>query len=490
MKFSAARLARMLLESGAREGPLHRRVSDGLRELIDLGELPPGALLASERELAKALTVSRTTVVTAYQTLRQEGRLERRQGSGTRVCLPGSKPGTRETVSARMLAGDHAATPFLNGPLATIDFSTAALPCLALVADVAASVTRDEYLRLGSEHHGYHPRGLPALRERLAQWYAESGLPTTPEQILVTSGAQQALELIIAGCVQPGDCVMVEDPTYRGATEAFAHAGCRVRSVRCDQLGMDVAGLGRLIGDSPPRLVYAQSAVHNPTGAVLAPDRRRRLVKLAAEHEIVVVEDTVLAGTVFDGPLPRPLAAIDHAARILTIGSMSKLFWGGLRLGWVRGSARDISRLAQIKGFTDLGTSLVSQQIGVHLLDHVEDAAAARRAELTTGRDHLIGLLGEHLPDWTWQEPLGGPSLWVGLPGADTTHFAQVALRFGVAILPGSVFSAGGLGADHTRLPFTVPPGVIAAGVYRLARAWSSYLGEGRGQVPVVSVTT
>ncbi|WP_169792151.1 PLP-dependent aminotransferase family protein [Jiangella muralis] len=490
MKFTADQLARMLLESGARTGPLHRRVSDGIRELVDLGELPPGALLASERDLAVALAVSRTTVVTAYQTLHQEGRLERRQGSGTRVSLPVAHHGARETVSANVLAGDHAATPFLNGPLATIDFSSAALPFLPLVADVASSVTRDDYLRLGGEHHGYHPRGLPALRERLAGWYTESGLPTTPDQILITNGAQQALEIIIAGCVQPGDGVVVEDPTYRGAIEAFDQAGCRIRPVRCDENGMDVAALARLAAAGPPRLVYAQSTVHNPTGAVLTPDRRLRLVKVASEHDAVLVEDTVLAGTVFDGPSLQPLAAIDDNARILTVGSMSKLFWGGLRLGWIRGSTRAISRLAQLKGFSDLGTSLVSQQIAARLLDHMDEAAESRRAELAVGREHLTRLLAEHLPEWTWTEPAGGPSLWVALPAADTAHFAQVALRFGVAILPGSVFSAGGLGADHTRLPYSLPHSVIAAGVYRLARAWSVYLGEGPEHVPVVSVTT
>ena len=134
----------MLVGTGAKAGPLHRRLSEGLAELIDRGELPPLALLPSERALAAALTMSRTTVVTAYQTLRDSGRLERRQGSGTRVAAGGG----RATVSGSLLAGDHAAAPFLDGPLATIDFATAALPSLELVAEGAAGLSTDDYRRL------------------------------------------------------------------------------------------------------------------------------------------------------------------------------------------------------------------------------------------------------------------------------------------------------------------------------------------------------
>lgn len=487
MRFSADQLARMLVESGARSGPLHAQLSQGLRELIELGELPLGAALPAERALAGALSVSRTTVVTAYQTLSQEGRLERRQGSGTRVRTATVGDVERETVSSHVLAGDHAASPFLNGPLATIDFATAALPCLPVVADTAAAIGREEYLRLGEQHHGYHPRGLPALRERLARWYTDDGLPTTTEQILVTSGAQQAVELVTQGCLQAGDSVVVEEPTYRGALEAFALAGCRVRSVASDSDGMDVAALARL---SAPRLVYAQSTLQNPAGTVLAPDRARRLVKLAEDEHVVVVDDTALAGTAFEPARSRPLATYGDSERILTIGSMSKLFWGGLRLGWIRGAARTISRLAQMKGITDLGTSLVSQQIGLHLLDQVPSARATRQESLAEGLADLTSLMAEFLPSWTYVAPRGGASLWVRLPGADTTQFAQVALRFGVALLPGAVFSASGGLTEHTRLPYAVPPAVLRAGVHRLARAWEAYLGDARSSVPVVSLTT
>ncbi len=488
MKFDAPQLAGMLLASGSPTGPLHRRLSDGLRELIDLGEIPPEALLPSERALAGAMSVSRTTVVAAYQTLRLEGRLERRQGSGTRVSCSG-RPGHRETVSSRALRGERAGAHFLHGPLPTMDFSTAALPCLDLVPEIAATLSKDDYCALGAGQHGYQPHGLPALRERLASVYSRSGVPTTPDQILVTSGAQQALELITHGCLQPGDSVVTEAPTYRGALEAFGLANCRIRSVPCDDHGMDVDRAADLVTDRAPRLIYVQSCVHNPTGSVLADTRRRRLARLAEQHEVIVVDDTALAGTRIDGREETPLAGLTRSERLLTIGSMSKLFWSGLRLGWIRGSAQVVARLAQMKGITDLGTSLVSQLIAVHLLDHVDAAEETRRRELEAGLEVLTGLLGQHLPEWTWRTPRGGASLWVRVPTDSVTNFAHFAVRFGVAILPGAAFSPDAVTDDHTRLPFAVSHSAMVAGVQRLARAWNAYA-EGNRGVAVVSVTT
>lgn len=475
MKVDANDLARMLLRSGPRTGPLHHRLSEGLKELIDLGELPPETVLPAERRLARALTLSRTTVVTAYQTLCRQGLVERRQGSGTSVSRGA---GGRETVSARILAGDRVGTSYLHGALATIDFSTATLPCLGLVPEIAGAINKEEYAALGVEHHGYHPRGLPMLRERIARAYTEAGVPTTPDQILITSGAQQALELITLGCLQPGDDVLVENPTYRGALEAFSLANCRIRSVPCDDNGLQAETAERFVAHQTPRLIYVQSAVHNPTGAVLTDARRSRLARLAERHHVIVVDDTALAGTAIDGPIPTPIAGLTTNERVLTIGSMSKLFWSGLRLGWIRASVRVVSRLSRMKGVTDLGTSLVSQQIAVRLLDRLEEAQAARRRELSVGLRDLAGLLHEHLPTWRYQLPRGGASLWVLIPVDSVTNFAHVALRHGVEILPGRAFCPEDATDDHTRLSYALPRTALVTGVQRLARAYAAYHGD------------
>jgi DNA-binding transcriptional MocR family regulator len=475
---------------GHQQGPLYRRLSQGLGELIDRGELPPLAQLPPERALAEALAMSRTTVVAAYRVLRDDGRLVSRQGSGTTV-----RATPRATVSSEELAGDRAAAQFLNGPLAPIDFATAALPALDLVAEVAAGITADDYLALTREHHGYHLRGLPALRERIARWYSDQGFPTTADEILITSGAQQALELIARGCLQPADHVIVEEPTYRGALEAFGRSA-RIRAVRTDPAGLDLAALEVALDNQWPRLIYVQSTGQNPTGAILAPTRRARLVRLAESVGAILVDDTSLSGTVFDAP--RPAVALGTADSLITVGSMSKLFWGGLRLGWIRASVQVASRLAQVRGITDLGSSLITQEIARRLFDRIDEAAAQRKTQLTTGLQTLTGLLSDQLPTWTWHPPVSGASLWVRLPQGNATHFAQVALRYGVAILPGAVFSgrvdgpaAGRSGVDdHTRLPYALPPEVLREGVERLAQAWQAYVVRGLGEVSVSSAVT
>ncbi|MFK4084038.1 PLP-dependent aminotransferase family protein [Kribbella sp. NPDC020789] len=451
-RISTDQLQRMLVGTGTPTGPLYRRLSDSLAELIDRGELPPGAILPPERALAVALAMSRTTVVAAYQELQTSGRLERRRGSGTRV-----RNLARHTVSSRELAGDHVASQFLDGPPATIDFATAALPSLGIVADVAASLTRDDYLQLTTAHHGYHLKGLPSLRERIARWYDDG---TTADDVLITSGAQQALELVARGCLQPGDRVIVEEPTYRGALDAFARTGSRLHTVPLDDDGLDVDALEKLLVTEQPRLVYVQPSGHNPTGVVMSADRRRRLARLLDRHDFVLADDTSLAGTAF-----APVAArLGTHERLITIGSLSKVFWGGLRLGWIRGAPQTVARLAQVRGISDLGSSLVAQEVARRLFDHYEDAVAERRTSLPVRLRTLTDLLEQHLPDWTWQEPRAGASLWVRLPPGT---WSQLAQRVGVTLLPGSVFGGSD---DHTRIPFMLPEAVLCEGIERLAR--------------------
>jgi DNA-binding transcriptional MocR family regulator len=454
-RITTDQLQRMLVGTGTPTGPLYRRLSESLAELIDRGELPPGAVLPPERALAVALTMSRTTVVAAYQELQDSGRLERRRGSGTRVLAK-----ARHTVSSSELAGDHVASQFLDGPPATIDFATAALPSLGIVADVAASLTRDDYLQLTTTHHGYHLKGLPALRERIARWYDDG---TTADDILVTSGAQQGLELVARGCLQPGDRVIVEQPTYRGALDAFARTGSRLLTVPIDDDGLDVDALEKLVATEEPRLVYVQASGHNPTGIVMSANRRRRLSRLLDRYDFVLADDTSLAGTAF---APNDSVLGTHE-RLVTIGSLSKVFWGGLRLGWIRASPQAVARLAQVRGISDLGSSLVAQEVARRLFDHYEDAVAERRTSLPVQLRTLTGLVEQHLPDWTWQEPRAGASLWVRLPHGTATEWSQLARRHGVTLLPGVVFGAVD---DHTRIPFMLPTAVLREGIERLAR--------------------
>jgi DNA-binding transcriptional MocR family regulator len=189
----------------------------------------------------------------------------------------------------------------------------------------------------------------------------------------------------------------------------------------------------------------------------------------------VVVEDNALADLALTCNPPRPIAAFSNSCAILTLGSMSKLFWGGLRVGWVRAAPQVIAQLTRMKVTQDLGSSVASQALSVRLLANVDNVKAFRRKQATLRLEVLTRLLSELLPSWTWRRPAGGLSLWIRLPYGRADHFAQVAARHGVVIIPGSTASTSSNHDDCIRLPFVRDPEVLTDGVQRLAEAWEAY---------------
>ncbi|HTY42942.1 MAG TPA: PLP-dependent aminotransferase family protein [Thermoanaerobaculia bacterium] len=461
------------------DGPVYRRLSRALAAAIDRGEIEPGSRLPAERVLADALAVSRTTVVSAYEELRAAERVESRRGSGTRVRGSAARgPGLRLREDPSGSFRRHPVyRSLVDGPGDTIEFLGAHLPAPDSLPRELARV-EERALRELARGPGYLPMGLPALRQAIARHLTGSGVPTTDEQVLVTHGAQQAIGLAGALFLERGDAVVVEDPTYLGSIDIFAGLGARLVPV---PVGGDAAWLSRLknlIAAAAPRLVYLMPTFHNPTGAVMPESCRRGLARLAREMRVPIVEDNTLADLSLSGRAPAPIAAFDTAAPILTIGSLSKLFWGGLRIGWIRGSEELLARITRLKIMADLGGSLVGQLGAVRLLSGAERVKQARRREMRERLDRLTQLLSRHLPSWRWEAPAGGLSLWVRLPRGDANAFAQVALRHGVAVVPGSLASSSGGCADRLRLPFVLDAAPMKEGVERLARAWAAYAGE------------
>ncbi|AHI00321.1 PLP-dependent aminotransferase family protein [Kutzneria albida] len=442
---------------------LHRQLAAALTALISSGELPPGTVLPSERSLATALAVSRGTLVTAYTTLRSLGLVDSRQGSGTRVRgvpQPGVAVPSARLVSFTAKVGQQ-----------QVDLSSGALPGQDWVADVVGSVGPDE-LRSWVRGHGYHPAGLPPLREALARQCTADGLPTQPEQVLVTSGSQQALQLVAGALIAPGDEVLVEDPTYRGALEAFRDRGARLRTIPLREDGLDAEVLVRLLRSRRPRLLYLLPAVHNPVGVTLRPAAAKAVAEAVADTGTTLLEDLSTVDTLFSGPPPTPMASLVPEAPVLTIGSLSKLFWGGIRIGWVRSTAQAVRQLVSHRSSADLGSSVPSQLAALRLLDYVPRARRVRARELRTGYLWITELLAAHLPDWSWVVPDGGASLWVRLPGGNAVALAESARRGGVLITPGPAFSAIDGQTDRVRLSYAVGPDTVRAGVERLAVVW------------------
>jgi len=339
------------------------------------------------------------------------------------------------------------------------------------VATAAGAIDLDELM----SDHGYYPLGYPPLRQAVAAHLSARGLPTTQQQVLVTGGAQQAISLLAAYYVSPGSVIMLEDPTFPGAVDAFRAAGARILSVPLHAAGADIDLVAATISQSAVRAIYLMPTFHNPTGAVMPDAARRELARFGRASEVPIIDDNTLAELALGYEPPPPLAAYSHDAPIVSIGSLSKLFWAGLRVGWIRASRAAIAQLGQLKAVADLGCSLVSQAIAVGMLADVERIGDLRRAELAERLALLEDLLHNMLPDWRWRRPKGGLSIWARLPAGSSAELAQIASRRGVLIAPGPLMSPTGRFDEFIRLPFDHEPAVLREGVRRLASAWQSY---------------
>ncbi len=456
------------------DGPLYRRLADRLRDGIEAGALPAGTVLPPERNLADALAISRSTVVAAFEALKRSGLLEARQGSGTwvRGHLRPLDEGNLDLVEE--LEGHAIVTDLSGAPADTIQFTAAAVECAPEVTDTIAGLDA-ETVQQWSFGHGYSPQGYEGLRSVVAQRLTATGLPTSSAQVLITGGATEAVLLAARLYVEPGAPVVMETPSYAGAIDVLHAAGARLLSVDMDDDGAKTDQLGDVLWRALPRLVYLVPDFHNPTGRVMSEQRRGDIALLSGEYHVPVIEDIVQRELWFDAPAPPPIASFTQDAPILTVGSLSKVFWGGLRLGWVRGPETIIARLARLKAVTDFGMPVVAQLTAAALLPQMDAVAERRRGELIRRLDVLQSALGEHLPAWEFERPRGGLSLWAKLPTPSADELARRATNFGVAVVPGSTFAV-----DHhrhaarVRLPFVAPPDVIVEGVRRLGEAWKT----------------
>ncbi|MES5820383.1 PLP-dependent aminotransferase family protein [Streptomyces sp. RG80] len=438
-------------------GPLSRTLAAAVREAVVDGRLPAGTRLPSERELARVLGISRGTVVAALTLLRDDGWLHTRHGSGSLVRLPARLTERTTPWSLdRGGAGD-----------ADLDLTLAltAAPHEAYLAALARAAERSAALLVDS---GIATAGLPRLRELLADRYTRAGLATRPEQILVTSGAQAALTLLLDHLhTDRGRPVAVESPCYPGALAVLRARRARLLPVPVtSDAGWDTDHLATAVRTRTPQLAYLVPDFHNPTGAHMTPAVRAEIARLA----ITVIADE----TMRDLDLRTPPTAEPHLSgpRVIQIGSASKTVWSGLRVGWIRATADLVRRLRQSPLQAQLSPPPLEQLIAVELLgDGLEAVLADRRTRLRAQRDHLAGLLEG--TGWTYTIPDGGLSLWPHL-GADTsaTDLAARAARLGLAVTPGPHFAADRTTLTHRlRLPFTATPDVLTRAVGLLRRS-------------------
>jgi DNA-binding transcriptional MocR family regulator len=354
-----------------------------------------------------------------------------------------------------------------------IDLGQAALPAPPELADAVTAAAGDLPRYLSGT--GYHPMGLDVLREVVAGQFTRRGLPTMPDQIMITSGVQHALDLVLRLLVAPGQRVLLETPTYPNALTAVLASRARVVGYALGDAGWDDQLLLGTIRDARARLAYLIPDYHNPTGHLMDAALRERLPATAHAVGTDMVVDESFADLRLDGPEPPPaVARFDRAARVLTIGGMSKPYWGGLRIGWVRAATSITARLAAARVAVDMSSPVLDQLVAAHLLGMREQVVAARRAQLTARRNTLIAALRAQLPEWRFVVPHGGMSLWVELDAPISSALARAVEEAGVRLAPGPRFGADGTMERFLRLPYTLPEADLVEAVRRLAEARES----------------
>jgi DNA-binding transcriptional MocR family regulator len=456
----------------AGSGPLYKRLADALRTAVARGDIPTDTRLPAERVLAHTLKVSRSTVVSAYDLLYAEGLVLRKQGSGTRVA-PQSAAAARRAHLGQVWVPQAALRTIVDNPGNVIPFTASTVERVpaSLPAD-AFRVTFDEVV--ASPPYFEVPEGLPQLRAELARLYEDRGLETSPDQIVVTTGAQQAITLVAAAHLAPGDLALIESPTYPGGIDALGLTGARLRGIAVGRDGADVASIERTVVQGHVGLVYLIPTFHSPTGALMPSPRRDTLGQILSSWEVPLIDDESLVDVSLGPEPPPPLAAFAPGAAVYSVGSLSKLFWGGLRIGWVRCPPKAVGPIMRLKSVNDLSSSIVSQIIAIKLLEHREAMIEARRQELGEKVHLFKSLLAQHLPSWSFDDPAGGLSLWVDT-GVDATAFAQAALREGVALVAAAETTVDRSTPTYVRLPLALADEVIEAGIERLGRAYQGF---------------
>lgn len=427
-------------EDGTRVG----RVMGAIRQRIGGRTLAPGAKLPSIRGFAKVMAVSTSTVVEAYDRLAAEGLIQSRPGSGFYVAghLP---PLVLAEIGPRL---DRAVDPFwvsrqsLEAGADTLTPGCGWLPAEWMPQDELRrslrQLTRADDTVLAD--YGT-PLGLPPLRQLLSRRMAERGIQAAPDQIMLTESGTQAIDLLCRFLIEPGDTVLVDDPCYFNFLALLRAHRVKVVGVPYTATGPDMTLFAEALTEHRPRLYITNSALHNPTGATLSPATAHRLLKLAEQSGLTIIEDDIFAD--FE-PEPAPrLSAFDGLDRVIHIGSFSKTLSAAARCGFIATRPDWIEGLIDLKIATSFGGNPVSAELVLNILKD-----GTYRKHIATLRDRLSRAMGETnrklqvLGLKPFLEPRGGMFLWCQLPdGLDAADVARRALADNIVLAPGNVFS-------------------------------------------------
>ncbi|MFP3123106.1 PLP-dependent aminotransferase family protein [Ectobacillus funiculus] len=464
--------------------PIYKQIADYIEHGISSGEFPPDSVLPSERILAKELQVNRSTVVAAYEELQALGVIERKKGSGTRV-------------STDIWGIAHKRIPNWGRYMEDGSF----LPNLPLVQRIRTETQKNDLINLASGELspslfptsqfrtilsevpfegqlGYdHPQGNELLRKTISAHVKEyKNIEIDPASILITSGAQQALHLIVQCLLKPGDAVAIEDPSYCFSLPIFQSAGLRTFLLPVDQHGINPDDLVSLHKKHRIRMLFLNPDYQNPTGTVLSLERRKRVLELSSEFGIPIIEDDPYSLTSFKEEVNPTLKSMDTNGNVLYISSLSKIVASGLRIGWVIGPPQVIQRLADAKQQVDFGHSVFPQWVAHEFLgsEYFSTHISMLRKQLKQRRDEITSSIKDLLDSQVeYFAPEGGIHLWCKLKSSVNEYsLLEQSMKNGVAFVPGSVF-----GSRKGYVRFTFGRGettLIHEGILRFAAALKS----------------
>ncbi|MDT8839197.1 PLP-dependent aminotransferase family protein [Paraburkholderia fungorum] len=447
----------------------YERLADQLSELIKRGDLPPGARIPSVRAACKAWDVSPATVFRAYYLLESQGLIRARPRSGYFVSpgsmeIPKASPATPPGANSKTVNVSHLVFEVLKTirqadtvPLGSAFLSPALFP-MARVGKSCATVNR-------SMHPACMVDGLPpgheGLRQQISLRYLMAGMTVPVDEIIITSGALDALTLSAQLLAAPGDVIVIEKPTFYAALQAIERLRLNVVEIPVDPVeGHDLDALAQALQHHPVRACWLMTSFHNPTGVTLDDSRKRALVDLLARHEVPLIEDDVYNELHF-GPQPvRPAKFFDRKGLVIHCGSFSKCLAPGYRIGWAA-AGRFAAGLERAKWMTTLSASMPAQRAIADYLEHggYERFLHKLRRELALQQSQMLDAINRYFPaDTMATRSAGGYFTWVALPDrVDAIQLFRTALDSGISIAPGPIFSADGGFRHHVRLNYGYP---------------------------------
>ena len=452
---------------------------------IESGALEPGAKLPPTRALAADAGINHLTAARVYRRLAEEGWVTASVGRGTfvRTLVPAAADESGDDWQAYVLPDRPTHLPggdpgrlVPDAGAAGHDLDVDRVPQPALPpgrGDGARSPSRCSPRRAEDALAYTAPEGHVALREQIATHV--DGEVLDPDQVIVTTGAQQALDIVYRTLLQPSDVAVTESPTFTGSLLAMRATGARVIGVPVDEDGLDVDALEAVLARHEVRLLSLQATCHNPTGVDLSPERRERLMRLAVDRNMFVVEDRVYSDLRYEGDAPPPLR-LSAPGHVLEVNSLSKVVGGGLRIGWINARGPVLGRLAAMKQASDFHTPTPVQHMAARYLAGDGYARQLERSlpYYRERRDAIMAALEKHLAgEYEAASPAGGHHVWVTLkrPVEERTLYAE-AVRHGMSFTPGGAVTAERHQRTSLRLSFSLlEPDELEEGVRRLARA-------------------